>query len=397
MKKSILIVASSLAMGGLEKSLINLCDNIDYEKYEVDLYLFNEGRDLLPNLNKNVNLLPDSPLYSTVYNLPFLKSVKTLIKRKKFGLAIYRIKRVIKARFHLNKFSLSDWRNMKKTMLKIDKHYDAAIGFEEGSSDYFVTECVKADVKSVWIHTDIKAIDNNKKLDKKTFNAADYVCTVSYNSKKSLVDLYPEIENKIKVFNMPSLYDLDKIEEMATEPIEIEKGDFTVVSVGRLVELKGFHLCVGACAKLIEDGYKVKWYVCGDGDYRSNIEEEIRKYNIKDCFILLGNCANPYKYINAADLCVQASSYEGYPFCVYEEKLLKKAVVVSDIPSHREMITDGVNGIIVNRNSEDIYFGVKRLMNDRKLLEKAAANPVNNYKSKEETIRDFIETLEINE
>ena len=167
-------------------------------------------------------------------------------------------------------------------------------------------------------------------------------------------------------------------------------------SVGRLVELKGFHLCAEACAKLIEDGYKVKWYVCGDGDYRNKIEEEIRKYNMENCFILLGNCNNPYKYINAADLCVQASSYEGYPFCVYEEKLLKKAVVVSDIPSHREMITDGVNGIIVNRNSDDIYRGVKRLMNDRKLLEKAAANPVNNYKSKEETIRDFIETLEIN-
>ena len=61
MKKKILIVASSLSMGGLEKCLINLCNRFDYDRYEVDLYLFNEGRDLLEKLNKNVTLLADSP------------------------------------------------------------------------------------------------------------------------------------------------------------------------------------------------------------------------------------------------------------------------------------------------------------------------------------------------
>ena len=54
MKKKLLIVTSSLSTGGLEKCLINLCDNFDYDRYEVDLYLFNEGRALLEKLNKNV-------------------------------------------------------------------------------------------------------------------------------------------------------------------------------------------------------------------------------------------------------------------------------------------------------------------------------------------------------
>ena len=59
MKKKILIVSSSLTTGGLEKCLVNLCDYLDYERYEVDLYLFNEGRALLPKLNPNVTLLPE--------------------------------------------------------------------------------------------------------------------------------------------------------------------------------------------------------------------------------------------------------------------------------------------------------------------------------------------------
>ena len=64
MKKKLLIVSSSLSTGGLEKCLLMLCDSLDHDKYDVDLYLFNEGRQLLSKLNKNVHLLPDSPFYA---------------------------------------------------------------------------------------------------------------------------------------------------------------------------------------------------------------------------------------------------------------------------------------------------------------------------------------------
>ena len=76
--KKILIVSDSLSTGGLEKTLIDLCDNLDYNKVQVDLYLFAEGRDLLKNLNKHVNLLQESPYFSDVYNKSLLKSLKSL-------------------------------------------------------------------------------------------------------------------------------------------------------------------------------------------------------------------------------------------------------------------------------------------------------------------------------
>ena len=384
-------------MGGLEKSLINLCNNIDYNEYDVDLYLFNEGRELLPQLNKHVNLLPDSPYYAIVYNMSFFKSLKTLIKMKKFRLALYRIKRFIKARLHIGKFSKSDWRNMKKTMLKIDKHYDAAIGYEECSADYYVADCVSADVKSAWIHTDIKRTGGNKKLDKKTFGIVDYICTVSEYAKKSIIDLYPDTQKKIKVFYLPALYDYEKIKVIAKEPINIDKDGFTIVAVGRLVELKGFHLCVEACARLLKDGYRLKFLLCGDGDYRQFVQDEIERFGVKESFVLLGNCLNPYKYINAADICVQPSSYEGFGLSVYEEKLFNKAVVVSDIPAYRESITDQVNGLIVPRSADGIYQGLKRLLDDEKLLAEISATPINNYKSKEETVKGIVGTFYKNE
>ena len=119
--KNLLLVSDSLSMGGLEKTLIDLCNTLDYAQYNVDLYLFNEGRDLLPQLNSNVQLLPDSPFFAAVFNKSIGASLKTLIRQKRFDLAFYRVIRFFKARFKMYAFSKLDWFFQKKTMLKIEK------------------------------------------------------------------------------------------------------------------------------------------------------------------------------------------------------------------------------------------------------------------------------------
>ena len=389
MKKKILIVSSSLSTGGLEKTLINLCDNFDYEKYEVDLYLFNDGRDLINKLNKNANLLQDSPYYSLVYNKPFGFSVKSLIKQKKLGLALYRIKRFIKSRLRLRRFTISDWRAMKKTMLKIEKHYDVAIGFEEGSSCYYVADCVSADRKLGWIHTDISKINPNKKLDKKSFNKLDKVVTVSENSFNILTNFYPILKEKFTVVPIGKMLNYQEIDKLVQGKHLMDNSVTKILSVGRLVELTGFHLCVEPLKRLLDDGYSVKWYVAGDGDYRSIIEQEIEKYGVKDNFILLGNQSNPYTYIKNADICVQPSSYEGMSVCVLEEKHLRKPVVVTNIPSNMEMIENDVNGKVINRNSEEIYLAVKDLLDNPDKAKELGDMPVKGKLTNKEIMKQI--------
>ncbi len=376
MKKKVLIVSSSLSTGGLEKCLINLCDSFDYNKYEVDLYLFNEGRALLEKLNKNVNLLPDSPYYSDVYNCSFGKSIKILIKKKKFGLALYRIWRFLRNRFGVKKFSLHDWKQMKITMLKIDTHYDVAIGFEEESADYYVADCVDAGVKLGWIHTDIKKINTNKTLDKFAFDKLNYVVTVSNNSLNSLIEEYPLFKEKFKHIAIPRLLNYKELDNLSKEPNLMQKSEINLLSVGRLVELKGFHLCVPVCKRLIDEGFNVKWYVAGEGPFRTEIEKEIENLDIKESFVLLGNCDNPYSLIKSADICVQPSSYEGQSVAVFEQKYFGKPVVVSNIPSNLEMIENYVNGIVVDRTVDDIYRGVKELVCNGELRERLAKERV---------------------
>ena len=395
MKKHILIVASSLRMGGLEKCIISLCNAIDYEQYEVDLYLFNDGRDLLPELNQNVDLLPDSPLYSIVFNMPILQSCIALLKEKEFRLFFYRIRRFIQTRLKLNLNTLDDWKYMQRTMLPITKHYDVAIGFEEGTSNYYITECVDADVKDCWVHTDISAIDTNSDLDQQAFSKADYICTVSKNSLNALMEKYPQFENKYRSFIMPALNGKEMLVAKSQKKCVMD-GDrgVKILSIGRLVELKGFHLCVKSLNDLLENGYDVTWYVAGEGSFRDAIEQEIGKYNLKDRFVLLGNCQNPYPLIRCADICVQPSSYEGFSFAVWEEKLLDKAVVVTDIPSNHEMITDGINGMIVQRDSDHISKAIQFLIDHPNEREKMEMKPANCYVTTKEVMRSIESTFE---
>lgn len=393
MKKKILIVSDSLNMGGLEKCLINVCDNLNPQKYDIDLYLFNEGRTLLHKLNKNINLLPDSPYYKDVYNTPFLKSIKTLFKKGKLGLVWYRFIRFLRIRFNDLQYRDYDWKVMQKTMLNINTKYDVAIGFAEGTSCYYVADCINADVKIGCIHTDLKKVAHNRNLDQKAFEKLDRVATVSQNSLHSLIKLHPTCKDKFVCIHLPILMNYDKIHTLSLEKncMDNEKDAIKILSVGRLVELKGFHLCVEPCKKLIEEGLNIKWYIAGEGDYRPTLENLIKQHHLENHFILLGNCANPYSYIRSADICVQPSRYEGFSLSIIEGKFFKKAMIVTNIPSYLEMITDNVNGLVINRNSEEIYNATKILVLDKELRERLATAPASIDINNEKIIHQFEE------
>ena len=57
MKKNILLVISNLRVGGAEKNLISLLHEMNYEKYNVDIFLFQHDGRLLKKIPPQVNLL----------------------------------------------------------------------------------------------------------------------------------------------------------------------------------------------------------------------------------------------------------------------------------------------------------------------------------------------------
>ena len=57
MKKKLLIVAHHMTIGGVQKSLISALKALDYNKYDVTLYLRKNRTDLLPFIDERVNII----------------------------------------------------------------------------------------------------------------------------------------------------------------------------------------------------------------------------------------------------------------------------------------------------------------------------------------------------
>lgn len=105
--------------------------------------------------------------------------------------------------------------------------------------------------------------------------------------------------------------------------------------------------------------------------------------------ILLGKKENPYPYMNACDIYVQPSRYEGKAVTVREAQTLAKPVVITNFPTSKSQLEDGVDGIIVPMDNEGCAKGIMSLIDDKELQQKL----INNCKSRDYSNKQEIEKL----
>ena len=169
MKKNILFIIPSLGAGGGEKSLINLLLQFDFNKYNVDLFLLNHNGLFMDFIPKEVNVI-NIPEDVKVFNKNLKESLIESLSNGKIKLAYSRLMFCIKNRINtVGKGEQYAWKYLRNAIGKLDKRYDAAIGYLEKTSNYICVDCVQADKKIGWIHNDYRKLDLDKEFDKKNF------------------------------------------------------------------------------------------------------------------------------------------------------------------------------------------------------------------------------------
>ena len=376
--RKVLISSFDMEVGGVERSLISMLNNFDYSNNEVDLMLYSHTGDFMPMLNNKVNLLNQVKQYST-----FRKSIEETIKQGNLILGLARILSKFLAKINgrlkdLNEYGIYQMQLMWKYSLpflpKLEKEYDVAISYLW--PHYFVAEKVQAKRKIAWVHTDYSTIETDIDIDLKMWNKFDYIMAVSEECKNAFLKKYPSLKDKVKV--MENITSPDFIREMARENIEENiKNDnsFKLVSVARLSHAKGIDNAVRALKVLHNRGLtNIKWYVVGYGGDEQMIRNLIKENNLEDSFILLGKKVNPYPYINAGDIYVQPSRYEGKAVTVVEAQILGKPVVITNYTTAKSQVRDNVDGYICELSVEGIADGVEKLYKDKKLRIKLSNN-----------------------
>lgn len=364
-KKQILIVfTGEMELGGIERSLIGLLDSIDYELYEVDLFLYGHHGPLFSLINPKVNILPE------VRELAYLRnSLKEKILHGCFYSAALRIKNEIFSLMKKQSY-VQNWVNVvHKCAPKLEKKYDIAIGFFL-PFDYII-EKVEANVKIGWVHTDYSNELADENMLEYYYSKMDKICAVSEECKKTFLDIFPQFSKKTSVFE--NILSKNFIENQSKQKIEDifqkEENVKIIVSVGRFCRAKNFDNIPEICKIILARNCNIRWYLIGYGKDESLIKEKIQEYGMQESVIILGKRENPYPYIKMCDLYVQPSRYEGKCVAVREAQILGKPVVITRYATADSQIEDGVDGIIVPMDNQGCAEGIIELLKDDTRLE----------------------------
>ena len=339
MRKKILFVMESMRIGGAEKSLLTVLDKIDYEKFDVDLFLFNHSGELLKFIPKNVNILNESEDYKIFIKNRKLSPIRFIIKGnlKKSYICIKYLFNVLRSRIKKEKLYIG-WDIVSNLFPKLEKNYDIAIGFLERKTIYFTVDKVNAKKKIGFIHNDYSSYPYDYIFDNNYFAYFDKIVTVSNHCKEVLKDIFPNYKSKFYV--LENMVNEKLIKEMAKEKVSnINKNIINIVSVGRIEKQKGFDKIISISKILLNKGYRFNWYIIGDGSKKKELEKMIKINNLNNVF-LIGSTTNPYKWMNIANIYVQPSNFEGFGITVKEAKVLNKALVLSNIKEFKEQIKD---------------------------------------------------------
>lgn len=374
----VLIASFDMEVGGVERSLISMLNNFDYDNNDVDLMLYKHQGDFMKLLPNKHNLLDEISEYAM-----YRKSIKETIQSKQYMLALTRILANFNSRLIGKNKGIEEigyyqmqlmWKYALPFLPKLYKEYDIAISYLW--PHYFIAEKVKARKKIAWIHTDYSTIETDITMDLEMWNKFDHIMAVSEECKNAFLKKYPSLHSKVEV--MENITSPEFIREMAEEDIEEEiKNDnsFKLVSVARLSYAKGIDNAVRALKILHDRGLtNIKWYVVGYGGDEEMIKNLIKENKLEDSFILLGKKINPYPYMKISDIYVQPSRYEGKAVTVGEAQILGKPVLITNYTTANSQVKKDIDGYICELSIKGIVKGIEELYNNRIIMERLSFN-----------------------
>lgn len=142
---------------------------------------------------------------------------------------------------------------------------------------------------------------------------------------------------------------------------ELKINDEIVVGhIGRFGIEKNHKKLINVFAEIHKKNKKTKLVLCGDGEERHNIETQIKTHNLENSVLLLGVVNNVNEILQAIDVIVMPSLFEGLPFALLEAQAAGLKCVVSDTVSQESNIL-GQN-VFISLNESD-YRWAEQVLN----------------------------------
>ena len=292
--KHIAIFQRDFQVGGIQKALVNILENLDCSRYAVDVYVFD-----------------DRPFYE-------------LAPRENLRLIVCR------PWPYPSRFVHFDLARRFFPTVRSDREYDVAVDFNSYSAECAAGALsVRAKKRVMWIHNDmrIKYAEEPKyrllwHFFKGKFRHFDAFAAVS----SGIVDGFRGMTglHDAAVTVVPNYIDTAEIFRKAGEEPEltVDWSKYNLCSMGRLVHQKGFDLLLDDFAKVRAARPDMHLTLIGDGPERQNLEAQIARLGLAGCVTMTGNLHNPFSLLGRMDGFALESRYEGQGIVLWEAKAL---------------------------------------------------------------------------
>ena len=144
-----------------------------------------------------------------------------------------------------------------------------------------------------------------------------------------------------------------------------------LLCVGELNKNKNQKTIIKALSILVKKYSNILLLLAGNGSEKEMLEKQIAEYGLKDNVEMLGYRTDLEKYINMCDILVSASCREGLPMNIMEAMVCKKVIVASENRGHKELIQNGISGVLVDSQDYKAYAKeISGLIENTKVAEK---------------------------
>jgi glycosyltransferase involved in cell wall biosynthesis len=189
-------------------------------------------------------------------------------------------------------------------------------------------------------------------LERIAARACSVIISVSEDHRRDAIrERVAAAEKIVTILNGIDVGSFDRTSmQEARQKLGLNAGDTLIGVASRLAPKKGLEDIIQAFEQIHEFHPRARLVLLGEGPSQIELERQAQSTGLGDHIHFLGFCRNVPELLAAFDIIAQPSISEGLSLAILEAMAAGKPLVACDIPGNREIITSGVNGILVQHS-----------------------------------------------
>ncbi len=331
--KKIIFITWALEVGGAERLLVKLVQNIPTDKYKVKVICITRRGIWAKEVEE------------------FGIEVVSMNKKVGLDLGVF---------FRLCTYLKKEQPDLVNTSIWTADLWGRLAAICAGVKHIIVTE-QNVDLWKRWYH---------RAIDRLLFHWTEFVICVSDDVRSFYHDRLGVPDEKLRM--IPNAIDLelftkDNWKRTLRTSLQIEESEFLFICPARLHPQKAHQVMIQAAHNLIQKGTcDFKILLVGEGVRRQELEKIVRGLRLENIVLFLGLRQDVPDLLLQSDAFLLSSEYEGLSLSVLEGMAARLPIVATRVGGNAQLVQDGRNGYLVPPHDPTaLSIAMEKVMADR--------------------------------